>query len=87
MICEKCGGACYLADVELVITKFGLFRHRHGEGLTGMQGLRKTFKCIKCGAEIEVPPHPEPEGHYEKEGESLIWKPGKRGEGQAEGVR
>ena len=80
MICEKCGETCYLIDVEITISGLAEF-------LTGFQSLRKTFKCIKCGAEIEVPPHPEPEGHFEKEGEGLIWKPGKRGEGPAERAR
>jgi len=86
MICEKCGGACYLADVKLIIFMFGLFRHRHGEGLLGHQGLQKTFKCLKCGTEIEVPPHPEnhPEGHFVDEGDMRVWKPGKRGEGPTE---
>ena len=88
MICEKCGGACYLADVKLIIYEFGVFRHRHGEGLFGPQGLQKTFKCLECGAEIEVPPRLEkPEGHFVEEGDMLVWKPGKREEGQAEGVR
>jgi hypothetical protein len=74
MICEKCGEICYLIDVEITFP-----------GVAGIQSLRKTFMCPKCGAEIEVPPRPEPpEGHFEKEGEMLVWKPGKRGEGGEE---
>ena len=80
MICEKCGETCYLIDVEITISNVVEF-------LTGIQGLRKTFKCIKCGTEIEVSPRPKPpEGHFVKEGESLVWKPGKRGEGPEEEV-
>jgi len=44
MICEKCGEICYLIDVELTISMLGL--------LSGVQGLKKTFKCIKCGTEM-----------------------------------
>jgi len=79
MICEKCGGACYLADVELIIFEFGVFRHRHGEGLFGAQGLQKTFKCLKCGTEIqEGPKKKKAEGYFVDEGEMRVWKPGKR---------
>ena len=80
MICEKCGETCYLIDVELTISMFGL--------LSGVQGLKKKFKCIKCGTEIEEPrKRKKAEGSFVKEGESLVWKPGKRGEEPAEGVR
>ena len=87
MICEKCGGACYLADVKLIIFMFGLFRHRHGTELLGHQGLKKTFKCLKCGAEmIEEPDSKKKkaEGYFVDEGDMRVWKPGKR---PAEGAR
>ena len=82
MICEKCGETCYLIDVEITISTLGEF-------LSGIQGLRKTFKCLKCGTEMIEKPDSEKrvEGYFVKEGESLVWKPGKRGEEPAEGMR
>ena len=72
MICEKCGETCYLIDVEITISNVA-------ELLSGIQSLKKTFKCIKCGTEVKVPPHPEPpEGYFVDEGDMRVWKPGKR---------
>ena len=73
MICEKCGEICYLIDVEITISTVG-------ELLTGIQGLRKTFKCLKCGAEMIEKPSSEKmvKGNFVKEGGSLVWKPGKK---------
>jgi len=72
MICEKCGEICYLIDVEITFPPIIGYATR-------IQYLIKTFKCIKCGTEIEVPPHPNPpEGHFVSEGEMLVWKPGKK---------
>ncbi|GAF81828.1 unnamed protein product [marine sediment metagenome] len=80
MICEKCGEICYLIDVEITISNVAEF-------LSGLQSLKKTFKCLKCGAEIEVPKRKKKaEGCFVIEGEMRVWKPGKRGEGPAEGV-
>jgi len=84
MICEKCGEICYLIDVEFIFSSFGLFRHRHAYGLSGVQGLKKTFKCIKCGTEIQEGPKKKAEGYFVDEGDMRVWKPGKR---PAEGVR
>ena len=79
MICEKCGETCYLIDVEITISTVG-------ELLTGLQGLRKTFKCLKCGTEIIEKPDSEKrvEGYFVDEGDMRVWKPGKRGEGGEE---
>jgi len=78
MICEKCGEICYLIDVEITISNVA-------ELLSGIQGLRKTFKCIKCGTEIEEPrKKKKAEGYFVDEGDMRVWKPGKR---PAEGVR
>jgi len=78
MICEKCGEICYLIDVELIIS-------RAPWDISGVQGLKKTFKCLKCGTEIqEVPKKKKAEGYFVDEGDMRVWKPGKR---PAEGVR
>ena len=77
MICEKCGETCYLIDVEITISNVA-------ELLSGIQSLKKTFKCIKCGTEIEEPRKKKAEGYFVDEGDMRVWKPGKR---PAEGVR